>query len=86
MTTWLQSLQMHEIVLYGLVFGVPIVAIGFSSVESIIKAVIKHHERLAMIEQGLAPDDYRAEPEVDDDPAAWPGNLDETRPYVPRNG
>ena len=42
MTTWLQSLQMHEIVLYGLVFGLPIVAIGFSFIETTIKAFIRH--------------------------------------------
>jgi hypothetical protein len=46
MTAWLRTLQIHEIVLYGLVFGLPIVAIGFSFVESIIKALIKHGERL----------------------------------------
>ena len=86
MTTWLQSLQMHEIVLYGLVFGLPIVAIGFSSVVTITKALIKHRERMAMIEQGLDPDYGPEEPEDEDSPAPRPGNLDETQPYVAGKG
>lgn len=86
MTTWLLSLQMHEILLYGLVFGLPIVAIGFSSIETIIKAFMKHHERLAMIGQGLDPDDYREGAGLEECPAAWPGSMDETQAYVPQKG
>ena len=73
MTAWLQTLQMHEIILYGLVFGLPIVVIGFSSVETIVKALIKHRERLAMIERGFDPDYYPEQPEIEDPPAPWSG-------------
>jgi hypothetical protein len=59
MTNGLQ-LQMHEILIYGLVYGLPVVAIGCSGVETIVKALINHRERLAMIEQGLDPD-YHSE-------------------------
>ena len=83
MTTWLQSLQIHEILIYGLVFGLPVVAIGFSAVESIAKALIKHDERLAMIERGLAPD-YHSEHLSAENPVQWPGNMNETQLYVPR--
>ncbi len=62
MTTWLQSLQMNEILVYGLALGLPFVAIGFSAVATVVNAIIKHSERMAMINQGLDPD--RLSPEV----------------------
>ena len=86
MNSWLQSLQMHEILIYGLVFGLPIVAIGFSFIETIIKALIKHRERLIMDEQGLDLDYYPEQPEGEARPSSRPGNLDETQPYAPRSG
>ena len=49
MNSWLQSLQMHEILIYGLVFGLPIVVIGFSLIETTIKALIRHRERLIIV-------------------------------------
>ena len=84
MNSWLQSFQMHEILIYGLVFGLPIVAIGFSFIETTIKALIRHRERLTMLEQGLDLDYYPEQPEVEDRPAPRPGNMDETQPYAPR--
>ena len=84
MTTWLQSLQIHEILIYGLVFGLPVAAIGFSTVESIAKAIIKHHERLAMIERGLAPDYHSEHLNAEKNPVPRPGNVDETQLYVAR--
>ena len=86
MNSWLQSLQMHEILIYGLVFGLPIVAIGFSFIETTIKALIRHRERLIMVEQGLDLDYYPEQPEVEDRPAPRPGNMDETQPYASRRG
>ena len=88
MTTWMQSLQMHEILIYGLVFGLPVVAIGFSAVESIVKAIvkslIKHHERMAMIQYARFPAYHSEHLNVDKSSAPRPGNVDETQPCVPR--
>ena len=82
MNSWLQSLQMHEILIYGLVFGLPVVAIGFSEVVAIVKALIHHRERLAMIEHGLDPDYHSEHLNAEMSPRL--GNVDETQPYVPR--
>ena len=84
MTTWLQSLQMHEILIYGLVFGLPVAAIGFSAVVAIVKALIQHHERLAMIEHALYPEYHSEHSNAEKSPAPRPDNMDETRPHVPR--
>jgi hypothetical protein len=84
MSSWLQSLQMHEILIYGLVFGLPVVAIGFSEVVAIVKALICHRERLAMIEHGLDPDDNSEYSNAETSPSLPSGKLDETQPYVPR--
>ena len=86
MNSWLQSLQMHEILIYGLVFGLPIVVIGFSFIETTIKALIRHRERLIMDELGLDLDYYPEHPKVEDCPSLRPGNTDETQPYAPRSG
>jgi len=80
---WLQSLQMHEILIYGRVFGLPVVIIGFQAVVAIVTAVIKHRERMAMIEQGLHPDYPPEQPGIGDHPARPPDGMDETQPYVP---
>jgi hypothetical protein len=58
---WLQSLQMGEILVYGLAFGLPVVAIMSSMVVAVVNALIKHRERMAMIEHGLDPDAPRGE-------------------------
>ena len=84
MSSWMQSLQMHEILIYGLIFGLPIVVIGFAFIEKIIKMLIRHRERLNMIDQGLDPDDYLEQPDVEDLPAQKRCNMDETQPYTPR--
>ena len=83
MNSWLHSLQIHEILIYGLVFGLPIVAIGFSF-EPTFKALIRRGERLIMVEQGLDLDYYPEQTEVEDRPAPRPGDMDETQPYAPR--
>jgi len=80
---WLQSLQMHEILIYGLVFGLPVVIIGFHAAGAIVKAVIKHRERMAMIEQGLHPDCPPEQPGIGEHPPRQPDGMDETQPYVP---
>lgn len=93
MNSWLQSLQMHEILIYGLVFGVPIVVVGFSFIETIIKetvkAILSHRERLIMNERELGLDYYPEPPNVapeqpEIDPTYRPGSFDETQAYTPR--
>ena len=86
MSSWLQSLQMHEILIYGLVFGLPVVVIGFAFLESTVKALIKHRERMIMHEEGLDLDYFPEEPEVANRPAPRHGNMNETQPYVARRG
>jgi hypothetical protein len=79
---WLRSLQMHEILVYGVVFCVPLLVIGAQAVVAIVKAVIKHRERMALIEQGLNPDWPPEQPTEEEYPARTSG-MDETQPYVP---
>ena len=76
MTNWLQSLQLHEILIYGLAFGLPIVAIGFSTVAAIVKSLINHRERMAMIEHGLAPE-YHPKYSSADENAKWSAHNSE---------
>ena len=83
---WLQSLQMGEILVYGLAFGLPVVAIMSSMVVAIVNALIKHRERMAMIEQGLNPDDSPADAPTKKFQTKRPGDVDETQPYVARHG
>jgi hypothetical protein len=78
---WLESLQMHEILVYGIVFGIPILVIGAHTVVTIVKAVIKHRERMAMIERGLHPDCPPEQPGSEEYPVGA-GGMDETQPYV----
>ncbi len=77
-----ESLQMHEVLVYGLVFGIPVLVIGSQAVVTVVKAVIKHRERMAMIEQGLNPDWPPEQPPVQQYPAGT-NSLDETQPHVP---
>ncbi len=49
--SWSQLLQ-PEI----LVFLIPIIAVLMGGVLGIVKLLIKHRERMAMIEQGMHPD------------------------------
>jgi hypothetical protein len=76
---WLQSLQMHEVLVYGIVFGIPILVIGSHTIVTIVKAVIKHRERMAMIERGLHPDLPPEQPGGEEYPVS---GMDETQPYV----
>jgi hypothetical protein len=50
--TWLEFLSRPEV----LVFMIPIVAIVTGGVIAVVKALIRHRERMTMIEQGLHPD------------------------------
>ena len=84
MSNWLQSLEMHEILIYGLVLGIPIAVIAFSFIESTIRAVIRHRERQMMFEQGLDPDHYPEPSEVEDVPTPRFGKTDDTQPYESR--
>ena len=84
MNGWMPSLQMHKILIYGLVFGLPVVAIGFSTLTAIVKAIINHRERLAMMEYGLDPDYHAEYSNAEKGPVLQPGDVDETQPYVPR--
>jgi hypothetical protein len=83
---WLHSLQMHEILVYGVVFGLPILVIGIvlgsRTVVAIVNVVIKHRERMAMIEQGLNPDWPPEEPAKEEHSAKTSG-MDDTQPYIP---
>jgi hypothetical protein len=79
---WLQSLQMHEVIVYGVLFVLPVLVIGSQALVAIVKALIKHRERMAMIEQGLNPDLPPGQvPLVEYPPDT--NHIDETRPYVP---
>jgi hypothetical protein len=50
-----------------LVFAVPIVAILAAGIVGIAKLVMRHRERMAMIERGMHPD-HRQEPGAPRDP------------------
>ena len=84
MNSWLQSLQMHEILIYGLVFGLPIVVIGFSFVEKTIQAIILHLERLKMLEEGIDLVYYPEQPKVENRQASKSRDTDETQPATRR--
>jgi hypothetical protein len=79
---WLRSLHMHEILVYGAVFGIPVLVIVSHAVVTIVKAVLRHRERMALIERGIHPD-FLPEQPANEAPPARPGGMDETQPYVP---
>lgn len=79
---WLKSLQMHEILVYSLAIGLPVVVIVSQAIVSIVKALIKHRERMAMIERGLHPDLPPEQLPIAQHPATADG-LDQTQPYRP---
>lgn len=82
MNVWLQSLEMHEILVYGLAFGLPIGVIASSSVATVVKAIIRHRERMAMIEAELDPDSYFELHQDLEASASRPLGLDVTQSYV----
>ena len=51
-----QFFSRPDMVAITLALSIPIVAIIVGGISSIIKRLIKHRERMAMIEQGLHPD------------------------------
>lgn len=51
---WLKTLiSNHTFVFFGIVVGVPVI---MGTLHSIIRSIIKHRERMAMIERGMHPD------------------------------
>lgn len=66
---WNQLLSHPEIVIPSLALCIPIVAILMSGITGIVKLVIAHRERMAMIQQGLDPDRSAEEIKSEDDPA-----------------
>jgi hypothetical protein len=69
---------------------IPIVAIVVGGIVAIVVALIRHRERMAMIERGLyPPDDPPEEDDPEDEPTARPGAFDQTGAYagkaVPRS-
>jgi hypothetical protein len=79
---WLRSLQMHEVIVYGVVFGIPLLVIGSHAIVTIVRAVLKHRERMAMIEHGIHPDLLPEQPPNEAPPVRGSG-MAETQPYVP---
>ncbi len=51
---WLKGLRAEQLAML-----VAIVAIIMGAISSIVKRVIRHRERMAMIEQGMHPDEKR---------------------------
>jgi hypothetical protein len=78
--TWLQFFSKPEV----LVFSIPIVAIVVGGIIAIVKALISHRERMAMIERGLHPDHPPEEVLGEEDPAGLEGPFDQTRAYEHR--
>jgi hypothetical protein len=56
---WLKTLfSNHTFTFFFIVVGIPILVMG---TKEIIKLLIKHRERMAMIEHGMDPDAYHRE-------------------------
>jgi hypothetical protein len=54
---WLKNMfSDHTFLFFFAVIGIPMIVI---SLKEIVKLLIKHRERMAMIEHGLDPDAYR---------------------------
>ena len=53
---WMSVFTSPDTLVLILVFGIPIVAILCGSTTAIVKMVIRHRERMRMIEQGIHPD------------------------------
>ncbi len=53
---WSSLLSRPEILIPGLALCIPIVAIVMGGITAIVKMVIYHRERMAMIQQGINPD------------------------------
>jgi len=64
---------------------IPIVAIVVGGVVAIVVALVRHRERMAMIERGLYPEDPPEEDDPEQEPAARPGAFEPTGAY-PRKG
>ncbi len=55
-TSWSHILSRPDILAISLAMGIPIVAIIVGGTVSIVRRLIAHRERMAMIKQGLHPD------------------------------
>lgn len=45
---------------------IPIVAILVGGIIAVVKILIRHNERMAMIQQGIHPDSFKSDDEDDD--------------------
>jgi hypothetical protein len=68
----------------ALVFCIPIVAIIVGGIVTLVKVVIAHRERMAMIEQGIHPDHPPEEVVPEQDTPSRPEGLQQTQPYQRR--
>jgi hypothetical protein len=80
--SWWQYIMRVEI----LPLMIPIVAIVVGGIIGIVTILIRHRERMAMIERGLNPDYPAEEDDADQDPAARSGNSAQTAVYVNKDG
>jgi hypothetical protein len=58
-----EMLTNHQTLPIVLIFGVPILGIIGGTIIVVVKSIIRHRERMAMIQQGLNPDQLRDEDE-----------------------
>ena len=65
-----------------LIFGIPLAAIVVGGILGIVKILIRHRERMAMIEHGLHPDHPPEEIEPAEDYPPGSEQPADTQPYV----
>ncbi len=75
--TWMHFLSRPEV----LVFTIPIVAIVVGGIVTIVRRLVVHRERMAMIEQGLHPDHPPDEITSEQPSAPDAAQFEETRAY-----
>lgn len=61
---------------------IPIVAIVVFGIVAIVVILVRHRERMAMIEQGLHPDHLPEEDDSEQEPATRPGAFEPTQAYA----
>jgi hypothetical protein len=67
-----------------LALAIPIVAILVGGIIAIAAMIIKHRERIAMIERGIHPDYPPEEGGPAEDPAAEPPAFEQAQPCEPK--
>jgi hypothetical protein len=64
---WLKNMfSDHTFLFFFAVIGIPMIVV---SLKEIVKLLIKHRERMAMIEHGMDPDAYRQPRPIERTPA-----------------